>query len=94
MLYPTTLLDALALHVNETVCCGAEVPEPVTDCSGGVLEVLLKKLRFPDAVPLVCGEKVTEKETLLPAGIVTGSVSPLRENSDWVTVADDTVTEN
>ena len=92
MLYPTTLLDVLAFHVNETLCCGANVPEPVTDCTVGVLEALLRKLKFPDAVPVACGENITEKERLLPAGIVTGNVSPLRENSDWVTVADETVT--
>ncbi len=86
------MLDVLALHVNETLCCGADVPEPVTDCPVGVLEALLRKLKFPDAVPVACGENITEKERLLPAGIVTGNVSPPKENSDCVTVADETVT--
>lgn len=91
-MYPTTLLDVLAFHVNETLCCGADVPEPVTDSTVGVLKALLRKLKVPDAVPLACGEKITEKERLLPAGIVAGNVRPLRENSDWVTVADESVT--
>src|SRR5512133_1348725 len=92
MLYPTTLLDVLALHVNETLCCGAAVPAPVTDCTVGVLEPLLTNVKLPDAVPVACGEKITVKDRLLPAGIVTGNINPLRENTDWVAVADETVT--
>lgn len=91
-LYPDMLLEVLADQFSATLCCGGVVPEPVTDCEVGVFEALLLKTMLAKAVPVVWGEKSKEKERLFPAGIVTGKLMPLNENSDWLTPTDETVT--
>lgn len=68
------------------------MPDPVANCTVGVFAALLAKLTFADAVPEVCGENTTENERLYPTGMVTGSAMPVKENSDWLTVAEETVT--
>src|SRR5580700_5538159 len=58
----------------------------------GELEALLAKETVPEAAPVACGVNVTVNCTLLPTAIVTGKDSPLRVNSELLTLADVTVT--
>src|SRR5579864_5335169 len=91
MLYPTMLGDVLAVQERTTLCIGVGVPDPLNE-SAGEFEALLTKLSAPEAVPVACGVNVTVNCALLPAGIVTGKDSPLRVNSELLTLADVTVT--
>ena len=54
---------------------------------------LLAKVMFADAVPDACGVNVTVKGAVLPAASVTGKESPVTENSEPLTPAEDTVTD-
>jgi hypothetical protein len=91
-LYPVTVDVVLAVQERATLCCGAAVPEPLTDSTIEVLVALLAKLMFADAVPDACGVNVTVKDAVPPAAIVSGKDIPLTENSEPLTPADDTVT--
>jgi hypothetical protein len=91
MLYPVTSGDALAVQERETLCIGVGVPVPLNE-SAGELEALLAKETVPEAAPVACGVNARVNCTLLPAGIVTGKDSPLRVNSELLTLADVTVT--
>ena len=73
-----------------TVCCTTETPVPVSDSVA--VEALLANERVAEAVPLLCGVKATEYETLWPAAIVVGSDMPLRANSELLLLADVIVT--
>lgn len=53
---------------------------------------MLPREMLPDAVPLLCGVKVTVSPTLWPAAIVLGRETPLRLNSALVEVAEEMVT--
>src|SRR5580692_1058065 len=91
MLYPITSGDALAVQERETLCIGVGVPVPLNE-SMGEFEALLAKETVPEAAPVACGVNARVNWTLLPAGIVTGKDSPLRVNSELLTLADVTVT--
>jgi len=82
----------LAFQESVTLCCAAGVPEPPRDSTTGEFVALLAKETFADAVPDVCGVKVTLKEAVLPAASVRGKDRPLIENSELITPAEDTVT--
>ena len=64
---------------------------PVSD-SVGEFEALLVKESVPAAVPEAWGAKATVMGMLCPAAMVSGKVAPLRENSELLTLAEDTVT--
>lgn len=53
---------------------------------------MLAKVSVALAAPAVVGLKVTVKETLCPAGIVTGNVSPPTVNTELFVLAPVTVT--
>ena len=53
---------------------------------------MLAKEALADAVPLACGMNVKVNGVLWPAAMVKGKESPLRTNSEEVTVAEETVT--
>jgi hypothetical protein len=90
-LYPDTV-EVLAFQESATLCCGAGVPEPLTDSPTGEFVALLAKEMLADAVPEACGVNLTLKVAVLPAAKVKGKVSPLTENSEPTIPADDTVT--
>ena len=71
---------------------GAGIAVPVRVTPVGALVALLANVAVVDAVPLAVGVNVTVYVTLLPAGIVTGNVSPLIVNSEPTTLTDETVT--
>ena len=94
MLYPATL-DVLAFQLKFTeCCCGCVVatPVPVSDSEMVESEALLANEIAPEAVPPLCGLKVTEYDALLPAGIVIGKLIPERTNSELLLPAEVTVT--
>ncbi len=62
-LYPTTA-EGLAVQLRLTLCGGAAVPDPVSVSTVGELPALLRKEMIPEAVPLVCGVKVSVNDTL------------------------------
>lgn len=90
-MYPDTV-EVLAFQESATLCCGAGVPEPLTDSATGESVALLAKEMLADAVPDACGVNVTLKEAVLPGASVNGKVRPLTANSEPITPADDTVT--
>ncbi len=55
------------------------MPVPENVAAEGELEAVLTKEMPPGALPPLCGAKVTLKETLWPAAMVTGNVMPLTE---------------
>jgi len=61
-LYPEIAVDVLAFQDKLTVCWTV-VPEPLA-VSEAEVEMLVKKERFAEAVPLVVGANVTVKGTL------------------------------
>jgi hypothetical protein len=89
-LYPNTD-EVLATQVRETLCWVRVTPSPVID-SVEEFEALLVKESVPEAVPEAWGAKATVMGTLCPAAMVSGKVTPLRENSALFTLAEDTVT--
>jgi hypothetical protein len=91
MLYPITSGDVLAVHDRDTLCIGVGVPVPLNE-SMGEFEALLAKETVPEAAPVAWGVNARVNCTLLPAAIVTGKDSPLRVNSELLTLADVTVT--
>jgi len=74
------------------VYTGAGIAVPISATPVGAFVALLANEAVVDAVPLAVGVKVTVYVALLPAGIVTGNVSPLILNSDPTTLTDETVT--
>lgn len=89
-MYPATELDVLAFHERSTVCCIVP-PDPLA-VSSAELELLLKKERFAETVPLVVGEKLTVNGMLWPAVKVTGRVNPPRMKAELLELAEDKVT--
>ncbi len=67
-------------------------PVPVSDSEIVESEALLANEIAPEAVPPLCGLKVTEYDALIPAAIVFGKVIPERTNSELLLPADVTVT--
>jgi hypothetical protein len=90
-LYPTTA-EVLGVQRRLTVCDDAAVPEPVKVSTTNVFAVLLAREIVPDAVPVLCGLKVTVSATLWPAAMVVGRDSPVRLNSALVEFAEEMVT--
>ena len=68
------------------------MPVPDTDCTAGEFEALLANEIVPDAKPVALGLKVTVKLALPPAVSVKGNDSPLKENSELLIEAEETVT--
>ena len=62
-MYPTTA-EGLAVQLRLTLCGGAAEPDPVSVSTVGELPALLRKEMIPEAVPLVCGVKVSVNDTL------------------------------
>jgi len=90
-LYPATV-EELACQERATLCCVAAAPAPVSDSTAGELPALLTKESFPVALPELLGEKITPKETLLPAAMVSGKETPVTVNSGLVVDAEETTT--
>ena len=65
---------------------------PVPDSDSVACEILLLKIKLADAAPEACGLKVAVNDTLLPAPMVTGNARPVRENSESLTLAEETTT--
>src|ERR1700690_1022012 len=84
--------EMLAVHERLTLCCGRGTPVPVRDSIVGEFEASLAKDMLPDATPFPEGVNVMVNCTCWPAGIVTGSDSPLKVNAEPFTVSEDTVT--
>jgi hypothetical protein len=84
--------EELASHDNVTECLGAAVPVPVVVFVVVDGWALLVKVSVALAAPVTWGLKVTVKEALLPAAMVTGNESPLRVNAELFEVAAVTVT--
>ena len=82
----------LAFHERLTECTGAGVPVPVKVSVEAEGCALLVKVRVALAAPVVCGLKVTLKEVLCPAGIVTGNGRPPTLNAELLALAAPTVT--
>ena len=82
----------LSLQDRSTLCCGGVVPVPVSDSLVGEFVALLMNEAVADAAPLACGVNVTVNDLLPPAEMVKGNESPLRANSEVLTLAEDTVT--
>ena len=82
----------LAFHDKSTLCATAAVPVPVRFSVVVVGCALLVKVSVALAAPVVCGLNVTVNDALCPAGIVTGSDSPLRLNAPLLEPAPVTVT--
>ena len=83
--------EVLAVQERRTLYVGAGVPVPLKE-STGEFEALLAKETVPEPAPVAWGVKARVNCTLLPAAIVTGKDSPLRVNSELLTVAEVTVT--
>src|SRR6266704_2335884 len=62
-------------------------PAPLRPMPVGELGASLVSVTLPLAVPAACGAKVTVKAIDVPAGRLTGKVSPLRLNPVPVTAA-------
>jgi hypothetical protein len=78
----------LAVHDRVTAL---GVPVPDSD-SVALFDALLVRDSVLVAVPLLVGEKTTLNDALCPAGIVTGKVTPLKLNSEFVLEAEEIVT--
>ena len=74
------------------MCWIGAAPIPVAASVTGVLEELVTNEIVADALPLLCGLNVIVKDADDPAGMVTGSVGPVRANSALLDVAEFTVT--
>ena len=68
------------------------MPLPVTVSVCVEFEALLLKEMVPEAVPLICGVKVTLNGTVWPAFKVSGKVIPLTTNSELLEVAEEMLT--
>ena len=90
-MYPITV-DALGFQERSTLCCTGIAPVPVAIPVIDGTEALLAKEMFAEAVPLICGAKVTANGTFCPAAKVRGRVIPLSVNSALLELAEDTVT--
>jgi|SRR6202046_2431845 hypothetical protein len=84
--------EVLAVHDRSTVDTGAGVPVPVSVSVVVVGWALLVKVSVAVAAADTCGLKVTVKEALWPAGIVTGSARPPTLNTELLELAAVTVT--
>jgi hypothetical protein len=84
--------EVLAVQLRFTSWTGAAIPVPVSVATVGEFEALLANEALTEAIPLLCGAKVTVKFALWPADRVTGKVKPLMENSELPTLTPETVT--
>jgi len=66
---------------------------PVPESDSVVWEEALAKVKCADAAPVAFGVNLAVNETLWPAAIVTGNEMPVSENSESVTVAEETTTD-
>ena len=82
----------LAFHDKFTKCVGAGVPVPVSVSMMVEGWALLVKVSEALAAPFTCGLKVTVKDALCPAGIVSGSAKPPTLKAELFVVALLTVT--
>ena len=80
----------LGFHERLTLCC-VVVPEPVTDINAAVVP-LFPNITFADAVPELCGAKITEKGCDWPDASVKGKEMPESWNSPLLEVPEETVT--
>ena len=85
-------MEELGFQESATLCCTAAVPEPLTDSAVGVFAALLTNEIFADAAPDACGENVIVREAVPPAASVSGRETPLTENSELLTLAEETLT--
>lgn len=92
MLYPEMPDDVLAFHDKFTLWAGAAVPVPLA--VSVVVEgwALLVNVRVAVSAPTTSGLKVTVKETLCPARMVTDCEKPLTTKRELFEVAPVTVT--
>ena len=74
--------EVLAVHVRLTVWTGGAVPLPASVAEVGEFDALLLKVAVAEAVPVAPGVNVTVNETGWLVVTVTGSESPLIENSE------------
>jgi hypothetical protein len=91
-LYPRILAEVLAFHDNATECVDAAVPVPVSAAIVVGVWALLVKVSAAVCAPVVAGLKVTVKDALWPAAIVSGSESPLTVKVALFDTAEFTVT--
>jgi len=84
--------EVLAFHDKFTEYVGAAVPVPERDSVVVEGWASLVKVSVAVALPVDCGVKVTVKGRLWPAGMVTGSESPLTLNTELLVLAAVTVT--
>jgi len=82
----------LGFQERLTLCCGGGVPLPVSDTCMVEFVALLAKEAPAEAVPLLCGVKVTLNDADWPDGIVNGSEGPPTANSEVPAEAEDTIT--
>ena len=67
-------------------------PVPLREITVGELVALLTKETLPLTLPLAWGAKWIVTVAFLPAAMVSGKLSPARENPAPLVIADDTVT--
>jgi hypothetical protein len=84
--------DVLAFHDRLTVCVDAGVPVPVTVSVVVLGCALLVNVSVALTAPATCGLKVTVNGVVWPAGMVTGSASPLTLNTELFELTAVTVT--
>jgi hypothetical protein len=82
----------LDFQESETRCWVAVVPVPVKAWTAVPVEALLLNESFAEAVPLVCGTKLTFIDFVWPAASVKGNDIALTLNSELFVVAEETVT--
>jgi hypothetical protein len=81
----------VSFQERSTLCCGGAAPVPVK-VSAAEFELLLVNEPIAEALPDVCGVKVSVNGTLCPAAMVSGKVIPLSENSALLMLIDDMAT--
>src|SRR6266536_368544 len=89
MLYPVTLVEVLAVQESETECDFTPVPE--SGMVVGSSEAVLTKERLPVTLPVMVGANFTLTLVLAPTARFNGSVRPLIEKPEPVTVASESV---
>lgn len=91
-LYPTTVLDVLAVQLSATECCTWATPVPVSAMLIGVLLAVLATTTLPVTVLPLVGVKVTVNVAVLPEVTTCPAVTPDAMNPAPVSVTADMVT--
>jgi hypothetical protein len=91
-LYPRILAEVLAFHESATKCVDAAIPVPVRATIVVAVWASLVKVSAAVCAPVVIGLKVTVKDALCPAAIVSGRESPLTVNAELFDTTESTVT--